>query len=303
METNDLRWTGERLVTSLSGDIVFEHLHRYAFANEVAAGKDVLDIACGEGYGSSLLASRARSVIGVDPSAESVLHAKAKYPRSNLHFCMGDCRRIPLRDQSVDLVVSFETLEHISEHEEFLRDIRRVLRPGGVLMISSPDKQNYSDKPGYANPFHPKELYRKQFEALLQTFFAHTHLFLQRVALGSYLAPANPSAPSPSGTYRGNWSRVDYEPGVAGSLYSLAVCSNGPLPSVRVGLFEFGQFDGDMFVTPLMVGRQSAEKMRQQLAELQQKYAELQRAYNEKKHETDRERANFDASLGFKKVR
>src|SRR5260370_27720021 len=139
MEAKDLHWTGERLVTSLSGDIVWEHLHRYAFANEFATGKDVLDIACGEGYGTFLIASRARSVTGVDLSSESVVHARRKYTRGNLHFCIGDCRQIPLQAQSVDVVASFETLEHIAEHDQFLTEIRRVLRPGGRLIVSSPD--------------------------------------------------------------------------------------------------------------------------------------------------------------------
>ncbi len=79
--TNDLPWTGERLVTSLSGQIVFEHLHRYAIACVLAEGKDVLDIACGEGYGSALLGSRARSVIGVDADDRAVQHANGKYGR------------------------------------------------------------------------------------------------------------------------------------------------------------------------------------------------------------------------------
>src|SRR5690348_16658777 len=105
----ELPWTGERLVTSLGGDIVLEHLHRYAFANQLVASKDVLDIASGEGYGSFLLASQARSVIGVDYSTESVLHAQEKYGASNLRFCVGDCRCIPLPAASVDVVVCFET--------------------------------------------------------------------------------------------------------------------------------------------------------------------------------------------------
>src|SRR5579859_2533442 len=120
MEEKYLRWTGERLVTSLSGDIVWEHLHRYAFANQFAAGKDVLDIACGEGYGSFLIAKQARSVTGIDISSESLFHAQRKYSQGNLRFCLGDCRNIPLCAQSIDLVVSFETLEHIAEHEQFL---------------------------------------------------------------------------------------------------------------------------------------------------------------------------------------
>jgi glycosyltransferase involved in cell wall biosynthesis/SAM-dependent methyltransferase len=269
MEAKDLRWTGERLVTSLSGDIVWEHLHRYAFAKELALGKDVLDIACGEGYGSVLLASRARSVTGVDLSLEATRHAQGKYVKANLHFCVGDCRNIPLLPQSVDLVVSFETLEHVAEHELFLAEIRRVLRPGGTLVISSPDRENYSDITGHENPFHAKELYREEFNALTRKFFRNNTLLSQRVVLGSYLAPAAQPELAYCGTYRGDWSGIDFIPGVAANVYSLAVCSDEPLPPLRVGLFEFGNFDRDLFITPLMLERHLAKRTKQKLEELQ----------------------------------
>src|SRR5580693_4504241 len=100
MKPTELPWTGERLVPSLTGDIVLEHLHRYLFAMELAAGKDVLDIACGEGYGGNLLAIRARSVTGVDISMETVQHARTKYSRSNLTFLQGSCTAIPIPDKS-----------------------------------------------------------------------------------------------------------------------------------------------------------------------------------------------------------
>src|ERR1700722_15129763 len=101
-QPHELPWTGERLVPSLNGDIVLEHLHRYAFAADLVAGKDVLDIACGEGYGSNLLAARARSVIGVDISEETIGHAQSNYVRDNLTFRPGSCLAIPTPDQSAD---------------------------------------------------------------------------------------------------------------------------------------------------------------------------------------------------------
>jgi GT2 family glycosyltransferase/glycosyltransferase involved in cell wall biosynthesis/SAM-dependent methyltransferase len=284
MEQKDLSWTGERLVTSLNGDIVLEHLHRYAIAAELAMDKDVLDIACGEGYGSFLMAAQARSVVGVDIANDAILHAQGKYARPNLRFCVGDCRAIPLAEKCVDLVVSFETLEHISEHEAFIRDIHRVLRPGGLLFISSPDRQNYRDKPGYANPFHSKELYRHEFEALLKSFFPHAMFFLQRVALGSYLAPADSISRAQCGTYRGDWSKIDFETGVSDALYSLGLCSDLPVPPLRVGLFEFGHSERDVFITPLKVDRGTADTLRQKIDEadrtssqLQQKCSKLER--------------------------
>src|SRR5690349_4921310 len=116
-------WTGERLETNIHSQVTAEHLHRYALAMEYVQDKTVLDIACGEGYGSNLLAQKAKSVVGVDIDKFIVSEAKNKYRKSNLSFLEGSA---PLDDQSIDVVVSFETLEHTSNHEQFLSEIKRV---------------------------------------------------------------------------------------------------------------------------------------------------------------------------------
>ena len=113
--TKDLPWTGERYVPQVSGNIALEHLHRYAFASGLSEGKRVLDIACGEGYGSEMLSRNAKSVVGVDIDPATVAHAMTKYRSPKMKFIEGACEKIPLPDKSVDLVVSFETLEHIDE--------------------------------------------------------------------------------------------------------------------------------------------------------------------------------------------
>jgi len=110
--------TGERLLTGYFDRFTVEHLHRYALTRRLDHGKDVLDIASGEGYGSNLLASVANTVIGVDIDPMVVRHAKNKYSKNNLDFLTGSCSSIPLEPDSVDLVVSFETLEHHDQHEE-----------------------------------------------------------------------------------------------------------------------------------------------------------------------------------------
>lgn len=146
-----LESTGERFLPGMEGAIEVEHLHRYILACELARGRDVLDVACGEGYGSNLLAGVARSVVGVDIADSAVAHARAQYTRQNLRFVQGDCALLPLEDASVDLVVSFETIEHHDQHEAMLAEIDRVLRPGGSLIISSPNKKTYSDTPDTHN--------------------------------------------------------------------------------------------------------------------------------------------------------
>jgi ubiquinone/menaquinone biosynthesis C-methylase UbiE len=144
MPAGRLDFTGERFVPEARGNIELEHLHRYLQACEIAAGKVVLDIASGEGYGSAMLANRAGRVFGVDNSLEAVEHARNRYKKENLEFMAGHCAAIPLPDKSVDLVVSFETIEHHDKHHQMMREIKRVLRPAGALLISSPDKRWYS---------------------------------------------------------------------------------------------------------------------------------------------------------------
>ena len=187
---------GERFLPDrMSGDIELEHRHRYLLAAELTIGKEVLDIASGEGYGSAMMARQARHVTGVDISPAAVQHAQRRYRMDNLRFVSGSCASIPLPDCAVDVVVSFETIEHHTEHEQMLREIRRVLRPDGLLVISSPDKAEYSDKPGYRNPFHVKELYKEEFRSLLTAHFRQVKLFGQRVMRGSILAEERETGP------------------------------------------------------------------------------------------------------------
>lgn len=108
--------TGERMTTAIEGESEFEHFHRYCLARDLCSALDVLDVASGEGYGSSILANIARSVIGVDVDPVAIAHARTAYSEVNLRFAQGSALDLPLGDASVDIVVSFETLEYVREH-------------------------------------------------------------------------------------------------------------------------------------------------------------------------------------------
>ncbi len=240
----DLPFTGERFTTAaplLNTQIYHEHLHRYLFAAQCVRGLAVLDIACGEGYGSALLAAGAESVVGVDVSAETVTHAKRKYRKSNLRFLTGECRSIPVKAQSVDVVVSFETIEHLEEHEVFMRDIRRVLKPGGLLIISSPDREKYEGRGVEKNPFHKKELSHPEFADLMRQHFQHVALLEQKLVAGSSLevsADSECENNTTRGYFRGGLGGGEFVPGAPQGLYVLAVCSDAELPALPVGSFE-----------------------------------------------------------------
>jgi ubiquinone/menaquinone biosynthesis C-methylase UbiE len=189
-----MSFTGERYVPELRGQIYYEHFHRYAMVLELARDKDVLDIACGEGYGTAALALVAKTAVGVDLDPESVHHAAVRYTGMNVAFRAGDCTQIPAADASFDLVVSFETIEHLAEQERMLVELRRVLRPDGLLVISSPNKLVYSDARGVKNPFHKRELYFHEFRDMLRSFFPMVRMFGQRIFAASAVHPLRGAA-------------------------------------------------------------------------------------------------------------
>ncbi|MEQ1527380.1 MAG: methyltransferase domain-containing protein [Gallionella sp.] len=236
---NGLQWTGERYLPNVEGQVELEHVHRYAIAREVVRGKTVLDIASGEGYGSNFLAEVAAQVIGVDISEAAVAHAQEKYHRQNLEFRVGSCAEIPLESASVDVVVSFETIEHHVQHEEMMREIRRVLRPDGVLIMSSPDKHEFTEVHNYSTHFHVKELYRDEFETLLEKYFPHVRLYGQRVGYGSYLASLELQAASQGSiNYVGNLQACSKYAGVSRPIYFVAIASGKALPILDDSFFE-----------------------------------------------------------------
>ncbi|MEA9598533.1 methyltransferase domain-containing protein [Polynucleobacter sp. AP-Sanab-80-C2] len=239
MNKRVLEFTGERFVPGIVvGDIELEHLHRYALVCKLATGKRVLDIASGEGYGSSMLADYAHDVVGVDISKKAIQHAKKKYTALNLRFLEASCVDIPLPDASVDMVVSFETIEHHAEHDAMLLEIKRVLVPGGLLIISCPDKLEYSDKPGYINQFHVKELYRAEFCHLLSRYFSQHHLYGQKVSYGSVILSEANDIPQRVESYVLKDGIPSYFQGVPNAIYLIAVASDGPLPLLGCGLFD-----------------------------------------------------------------
>ncbi len=181
------KFTGERLETYIYNENTIKHLHRYAIASSYIEKKIVLDIACGEGYGSNHMSNYAEFVYGVDIDFETITNAKKKYSKSNLTFLEGSTSKIPIENNSVDVVVSYETIEHHNEHEQMLEEIKRVLKPNGLLIISTPDKYYYSDLRNYNNPFHIKELYKDEFIALTNKYFKHSQLLSQSFLNGNSL--------------------------------------------------------------------------------------------------------------------
>ncbi len=164
-----LKDTGERMVPDFhKGKLLYaEHLIRYACARDLVRGKVVLDIASGSGYGSALLAETAAQVHGMDASAEAVAYANEQFGAPNIEFAVADAVNIPLPDHSIDVVITFETIEHIDDYAKFVSEIRRILKPGGLAIISTPNDLEFAE----GNHFHRHEFEKDELLDLIGQHF------------------------------------------------------------------------------------------------------------------------------------
>lgn len=163
-----LTLTGERTIPDLDVENYWFRRHEVVYQQLASrcAGREVLEAGCGEGYGADLIATVARRVIALDYDAATVAHVRARYPR--VQVVHGNLFSLPLPDASVDVVVNFQVIEHLWDQPQFVRECARVLRPAGLLMMSTPNRITFSpgrDTP--INPFHTRELNADELAELL----------------------------------------------------------------------------------------------------------------------------------------
>ena len=267
-------FTGERLTTAIGGQVQIEHYHRYLFARALVRNLDVLDVASGEGYGAALLAQVARSVIGVECSEPTVRGAIANFPRSNLRFLPGDARALPLENACMDAVVSFETIEHFDRQDDFVREVRRVLRPDGRFIVSTPDRDIYSHPGAVVNPFHAHELSRSEFVALLRESFRHVALTHQRPLIGSALLAETGSPAPPLVFDRRGDTHFEACIGLPRAPYIVAVASDHEIPPLPSSVY----IDRSNVDTDRMCASALAVQLAKAEAKLTQAQADLQAA-------------------------
>ena len=160
--------TGERTVPGLAEENYWFRRHEVVYLHclDSCDGRDVLEAGCGEGYGADLIASAARRVVAVDYDAATVDHVRARYPR--VEVLTANLTSLPLPERSVDVVVNFQVIEHLWDQPQFVAECFRVLRPGGLLLVSTPNRITFtpgSDTP--VNPFHTRELNAAELGELL----------------------------------------------------------------------------------------------------------------------------------------
>jgi ubiquinone/menaquinone biosynthesis C-methylase UbiE len=167
----------ERMIPEFhKGSIIYgEHIVRYDSAATVVKDLVVLDIASGSGYGTQIIAKNAKKVYGVDVSEESIAYAKEYFGAPNIEYLVGGGEQIPLEDNSVDVVVSFETIEHIKDYEQFMAEVNRVLKPDGLLVLSTPNDLEFAE----GNHFHLHEFTYEELKKLTEKFFKNNKSYFQ----------------------------------------------------------------------------------------------------------------------------
>jgi 2-polyprenyl-3-methyl-5-hydroxy-6-metoxy-1,4-benzoquinol methylase len=215
-------FTGERVVPGKTPPfLVLEHLLRYRFAAPFSDGLRVLDVGCGTGYGTAILAETASLTIGVDSDPEAVHYAHHAYRRTHLSYTLADCRDLPFRDRSFELAVFFEVMEHIREQDRCLGELRRVLSPDGILILSTPNALRSTKVIEEENPFHHKELNEDELRELLRRHFNQVQLLYQSELCAS-------SIQSPTLETTGPVEVVEDFSAAPAPKYFIAVCGARP---------------------------------------------------------------------------
>ncbi|HEY5850762.1 MAG TPA: class I SAM-dependent methyltransferase [Lysobacter sp.] len=174
---SELPLTGERVIEEAYRRspglhaIYLMHVASYQFAEPLVRGKRVLDLGCGSGYGAQMLAETAADVVGVDVSSEAIAYAASHHSAPNLsHRLIVAGERLPFADASFDVVVSFQVIEHVWEDAAYVQEARRMLRPGGQLVMITPDRRHRL-LPGQRpwNRWHVREYGAAGFRALIES--------------------------------------------------------------------------------------------------------------------------------------
>ena len=268
-----MEFTGERIVPGkVNADLLNEHLCRYRFAQLLVKGKVVLDIGSGVGYGSKILAEKASSVVAIDLSEEAVRYANEQYAGDNIEMLVGDGRGLPLASDSVDVVVSFELIEHLHSQQAHLHEVDRVLKPNGLTVISTPNRIFYSQESNQTNPFHTREFDFREFNSFLKSVFSCVEIYFQNHVAG--LIVGNPTLSRDVTTLLQEES-LDLQ---ATSNFFVGVCTQGRNHQPHLGNYCLLPGSGNL----LRERQQDIERLELEVAKLDSTLTELQGEYDER---------------------
>jgi GT2 family glycosyltransferase/ubiquinone/menaquinone biosynthesis C-methylase UbiE len=278
-ENAEQLFTGERFVPGIEDvKLEIEHFQRYISVKELVRGKHVLDGACGEGYGSAILSETAASVIGIDIDNGAVSRATEKYKdRNNLKFVEASIADLHIiEDQSLDVVISFETIEHVpvEVQGEYLNEIARILKTDGFLVMSTPNKEIYSDLYDYHNEYHIKEFYKDEFIEFLQSKFKNIQLYNQYFEVSSII-DSNASDDKVVHYFKDR-RKYQYE-----GKYFLAVASNVELPKQSISsVFMNEKKEHETSIQRIIELQRDVEERNQHLRKLDEEIDSLRDSRN-----------------------
>ena len=229
----------ERFIPGQDDQMTIEHLHRYENILSFIKNKSVLDIASGDGYGSYLMSRYASEVYGVDICKKTIAKAKKKYLNKNLTFISDSILELKNIHKKFDVVVSFETLEHLKNHKKIIENLKQCLKPQGVLIISTPNKPVYK-KFNPSNPFHLKELNFKEFDELIRPFFRHIKYCAQKLMISSIISSdENIKDKIDFKTYSNKADLLDnkFSNSIEDATYFIAICSEYKIRKIDTSMF------------------------------------------------------------------
>ena len=219
-ELEELEYSGERFIPMEKVSVMaLEHYHRYYFARSFCEGKKVLDFACGEGYGCSVLRQCAKEVYGGDISEKAIRYAAQKY--KNIKFSVASVTENIFADNSFDVITCFETIEHIEAEAQAkaLENFAKYLKPEGLLLVSTP---NLASPLWVPNSFHKKEFDEKEFYEFLRQYFSYVHIIGQDISCVSFMGDFNSSS----------YLQIPELSQEHAPRYLIALCSQKPLPKI-----------------------------------------------------------------------
>jgi len=223
-------FTGERVIPGeVNDDLWAEHIARYAFASRYAAGRRILDLGCGTGYGIGELAVAGRFAVGIDPADPAIAYARAHYASPHAGFLRASADALPFAAGAFDLITAFEVIEHLHHWRDLLRETRRVTHPHGLFLVSTPNRLYYAEsRAGHGpNPFHAHEFEFDEFRDALAEFFPRVMIFLQNRIESFAFTPVAPAPACPD-------ARLEHDsPQPTEANFFVAVCAVEAQPDTK----------------------------------------------------------------------
>ena len=227
-----LEFTGERVIPGqVDSSLWNEHLSRYRFALRFLGDKRVLDAGCGAGYGAREISQVASNITALDLSLDALAYGKDCYSAGNIHWVAATCEAFPFSSQSFDAVIAFEVIEHLRDQPAFLSEVKRVLAPGGILIVSTPNRAYYSEARAKSGPnlFHTTEFDYDEYLDILRAQYDNVEILTQDHTEGLFFR-------SPKNIRLGT-EVASSQADPAQAYFFIALCSNSPLPEIESYLY------------------------------------------------------------------